>query len=48
MFLFRGSIEQGSKIDARDANNLMEEIRRSPVEVGSLSRYLQGLYIPGG
>ena len=28
---------------------LMEkEIRRSPVEVGSLSHFLQGLYIPGG
>ena len=30
---------------------LMGEIRRSPVEVGSLSHYLQGfivLYIPGG
>ena len=26
----------------------MEGIRRSPVEVGSLSHYLQGLYIPGG
>ena len=27
----------------------MEEIRRSPVEVGSLPQYLQGLdYIPGG
>ena len=24
------------------------EIRRSPVEVGSLSHYLQGFYIPGG
>ena len=27
---------------------LMEEIRRSPVEVGSLSHDLQGLYISGG
>ena len=27
---------------------LMAEIRRLPVEVGSLSPYLQGLYIPGG
>ena len=27
---------------------LMAKIRRSPVEVGSLSHYLQGLYIPGG
>ena len=26
---------------------LMAEIRLSPVEVGSLSHYLQGLYIPG-
>ena len=24
------------------------ETLRSPVEVGSLSRYLQGFYIPGG
>ena len=24
------------------------EIRRSPVKVGSLSHYLQGLYFPGG
>ena len=27
---------------------LMEEIRRSPVEVGSSSHHLQVLYIPGG
>ena len=26
----------------------MEEIGRSPVEVGSLSHHLQGLYIRGG
>ena len=35
---------RGSNIDAL----LIEEIRRSPAEVGSISHYLQGLYIPGG
>ena len=36
------------RVDALDQLLLMEEILRSPVEVGSLSHYVQGLYIPGG